>query len=191
MPVYRDKNGTWYVMCRYADWRGERKQKCKRGLRTKRDAQAWEREFLMQKQADVNMTFASFVQLYEWDVKPKLKLNTWLSKESVIQKKLLPYFGQRRLSEITAKDVLAWQNEMRSHTARRQALLPNLSQVYPQSVERHLQPRCSLLRSASQPRGKSWRDGREGTAGDAVLDKGGIPAFRRRHDGQAPVLLRF
>lgn len=117
MPVYRDKNGTWYVMCRYTDWRGERKQKCKRGLRTKRDAQAWEREFLMQKQADVNMTFTSFVQLYERDVKPKLKLNTWLSKESVIQKKLLPYFGQRNLSEITAKDVLAWQNEMRSQTA--------------------------------------------------------------------------
>ena len=115
MPVYRDKNGTWYVMCRYTDWRGERKQKCKRGLRTKRDAQAWEREFLMQKQADVNMTFASFVQLYERDVKSKLKLNTWLSKESVIQKKLLPYFGQRRLSEITAKDVLAWQNEMQDY----------------------------------------------------------------------------
>lgn len=117
MPVYRDKNGTWYVMCRYTDWMGERKQKCKRGLRTRRDAQAWEREFLMQKQADVNMTFASFVQLYERDVKPKLKLNTWLSKESVIQKKLLPYFGQRKLSEITAKDVLAWQNEMLSQTA--------------------------------------------------------------------------
>ena len=30
----------------------------------------WEREFLMQKQADVNMSFESFVALYEKDVKP-------------------------------------------------------------------------------------------------------------------------
>ena len=35
----------------------------------------------MQKQADINMSFESFVALYEKDVKPKLKLNTWLSKE--------------------------------------------------------------------------------------------------------------
>ena len=51
---------------------GERQQKLKRGFATKRDALAWEREFLMEKQADVNMTFESFVALYEKDVKPKL-----------------------------------------------------------------------------------------------------------------------
>ncbi len=50
------------------------------------------------------------------DVKPKLKLNTWLTKESIIQKKILPYFKKRKLSEITAKDVIDWQNEIRSLT---------------------------------------------------------------------------
>lgn len=25
MPVYKDKNGTWYAMVRYEDWQGERK----------------------------------------------------------------------------------------------------------------------------------------------------------------------
>lgn len=82
---------------------------------TKREALDWEREFLRQKRADVDMTFESFTALYEKDVKPKLKENTWLSRESVIKKKLLPYFGQRKLSEITAKDVIDWQNEMRGH----------------------------------------------------------------------------
>ncbi len=101
-------------MCWYTDWMGERKQKCKRGFGTKRDAQAWERDFLQQKQADINMSFESFVQLYEKDVKPKLKLNTWLTKESIIQKKILPYFKKRKLSEITAKDVIDWQNEIRN-----------------------------------------------------------------------------
>ena len=52
------------------------------------------------------MTFESFVALYERDIKPKLKLNTWLTKESIIKKKILPYFAKRKLSEITAKDIM-------------------------------------------------------------------------------------
>jgi len=117
MAAFKNKdNGTWYVQFRYIDWRGEHQQKLKRGFATKREAQEWEREFLMQKQADVNMTFESFVALYEKDIKPKLKLNTWLTKESIIQKKILPYFKKRKLSEITAKDIIDWQNEIRSLT---------------------------------------------------------------------------
>ena len=71
MAAFKNKtNGTWYVQFRYTDWKGERQQKLKRGFATKKEAQAWEREFLMQKQADVNMTFESFAQLYEKDMKP-------------------------------------------------------------------------------------------------------------------------
>lgn len=111
-----EKNGTWYVQFRYTDWRGERKQKLKRGFATKREALEWEREFLMQKQADVTMSFESFAELYEKDVKPRLKENTWLTKESIIEKKILPYFAKRRLCDITAKDVIEWQNEIRELT---------------------------------------------------------------------------
>jgi integrase len=117
MSVYKNPDsGTWYSMCWFTDWKGVRKQKCRRGFTTKREALEWEREFLMQRQADVDMTFDSFVQLYEKDIKPKLKLNTWLTKESIIQKKILPYFKDRKLSEITAKDIMDWQNEIRSLT---------------------------------------------------------------------------
>ena len=114
MAAFKNKdNGTWYVQFRYTDWKGERQQKLKRGFATKREALEWEREFLMEKQADVNMTFESFVALYEKDIRPKLKLNTWLTKESIIKKKILPYFAKRKLSEITAKDIMRWQNEIR------------------------------------------------------------------------------
>ena len=116
MPTYKADNGKWYAICWFTDWQGNRKQKCKRGFATKREAQEWEREFLMQEQADVNMSFESFVQLYEKDVRPKLKLNTWLSKASVINGKILPYFENRRLCDITSKDVIAWQNEIRKLT---------------------------------------------------------------------------
>lgn len=106
MPIYKNQEtGTWYVICWFTDWKGERKQKCKRGFPTKKTAAEWERQFLMQKQANIDMTLESFVKLYEQDVKPKLKLNTWLTKESIIQKKILPYLGKRKLSEITARDI--------------------------------------------------------------------------------------
>ena len=57
------KNGTWYVQFRYTDWKGERQQKLKRGFATKREAQEWERQFLMSKRADINMTFEQFAKL--------------------------------------------------------------------------------------------------------------------------------
>ena len=117
MAAFKNKeNGTWYVQFRYTDWKGERQQKLKRGFATKKEAQAWEREFLMEKQADINMSFESFVGLYEKDIKPKIKLNTWITKESIIKQKILPYFQKRKLSEITAKDIIDWQNEIRELT---------------------------------------------------------------------------
>ena len=66
----------------------------------------------------MDMTLESFCKLYEADVRPRLKENTWLTKESIIQSKILPYLGQRKMSEITAKDVIDWQNEMRSQKGK-------------------------------------------------------------------------
>ena len=116
MPVYKDdKNGTWYVMTRYEDWKGEKKQKCKRGFPTRKEAQEWERTFQQQNSGDLDMTFEAFTEVYEKDIRPRLKENTWLSKEHIIRTKLLPYFGKRIISEIGTKDVIAWQNELLAH----------------------------------------------------------------------------
>lgn len=114
MAVYKNEsNNTWYVMTRYQDWTGERKQKCKRGFKTKREAMEWENQFQLQKRASVNMTMESFCKLYEEDVKPGMKRSTWLTKETIIRSKIIPYLGQRKVSEITAKDVIDWQNTIR------------------------------------------------------------------------------
>ncbi len=113
MPVYKDaKTNTWRAVYRFTDWTGERKQTQKRGFATRREAQAWEREMLNKKTADVDMTFASFIELYTEDVKSRMKENTWHTKEHIIRTKLLPYFGKRKLSEITPRDIMAWQNAM-------------------------------------------------------------------------------
>ena len=113
MAIYKNNNGTWYVMIRYQDWTGERKQKCKRGFATRKEAADWELQFKLQKKASLDMTMESFCALYEEDVRPSLKQSTWLTKENIIQKKILPYLGQRKVSEITAKDVMDWHNQMR------------------------------------------------------------------------------
>ena len=91
MAAFKDKkNGSWYVQFRYTDWKGERQQKFKRGFATKKEAQAWEREFLMQKQADVNMTFESFAELYEKDVKAKLN-DTLVQENEQLKSELRQY----------------------------------------------------------------------------------------------------
>lgn len=112
MPVYKDeKKGTWYVMVRYVDWQGTRKQKCKRGFATKREALEWERKFSMQSSSDTSMTFEAFLELYEKDMKLRVKESTWDTKMNIIHTKILPYFGKKKISEISSKDVIAWQNE--------------------------------------------------------------------------------
>lgn len=113
MAIYKNDNGTWYVMIRYQDWTGARKQKCKRGFSTRKEAADWELQFKLQKKASVDMTMESFCTMYEEDVRPSLKQSTWLTKENIIQKKILPYLGKRKVSEITAKDVMNWHNQMR------------------------------------------------------------------------------
>ena len=113
MPVYKDeKNGRWYAMVRYENWKGQRKQKCKRGFTTKREALEWERTFQQQNAGDLDMTFEAFCELYEKDMRPRLKESTWATKDHITRTKLLPYFGERRLCDIDTKDIIAWQNEL-------------------------------------------------------------------------------
>lgn len=46
MSVYKDKaQGTWYTSFRYIDWTGKKRQKMKRGFKTKREALNYENEF--------------------------------------------------------------------------------------------------------------------------------------------------
>ena len=129
MSTHKDeKTGTWYVMVRYRDWKGEKKQKCKRGFAIKREAQDWERTFQLKEAGDLDMTFEAFLELYERDMRPRLKENTWLSKEHMIRTKLLPDFGKRMISEIGTKDIIAWQNELLAyllqHWRRSQGVYP-------------------------------------------------------------------
>ena len=113
MPAYKNKDsGSWYVVTQYTDWTGERKQKCKRGFSTRREALEWEEKFKQQSSGNLNMSFEAFVEIYTNDLKARLKESTWQTKNNIIQNKIVPYFGNRKINEIVTKDVIAWQNEL-------------------------------------------------------------------------------
>ena len=72
MPVFKDeKTNKWYAMVRFTDWQGQRKQKCKRGFATRRDALEWEKVFQMQTTSDLDMSFEAFVELYKAERQPR------------------------------------------------------------------------------------------------------------------------
>ena len=58
------------------------------------------------------MSFEAFVEIYTNDLKARLKESTWQTKNNIIQNKIVPYFGNRKINEIVTKDVIAWQNEL-------------------------------------------------------------------------------
>jgi hypothetical protein len=61
MSVFKDeKTNKWYAMVRFTDWQGQRKQKCKRGFATRRDALEWEKVFQMQTTSDLDMSFEAW-----------------------------------------------------------------------------------------------------------------------------------
>lgn len=87
MPAYKDnKTGTWFVKFYCKDWTGENKQIKKRGFATKREAFDYERNYKIRQENNLDMTFGEFWKLYTEDVKPRVKLNTWLTKKNENEK---------------------------------------------------------------------------------------------------------
>lgn len=113
MPAYKDeKTGTWFVKFYVKDWTGKNKQVKKRGFATKREALEYERSYKVRQECNLDMTFEDFFKLYSEDMELRLKRNTWLTKEHIIRTKILPYFRLLKMNEITAADVIKWQNEL-------------------------------------------------------------------------------
>lgn len=113
MSVNRNKKtGKWDVYSYYTDAYGKRKQKHKSGFERKKDALEWEREFEKKKNLQLDMTFGSFTEIYMNNQRIKLKESTMATKENIIETKILPFFKDRRIDEIKAADVIAWQTEI-------------------------------------------------------------------------------
>lgn len=113
MKAEKDKKtGKWLIQYRYTDWQGKRRKSTKRGFATKREAEEWLRNFLITQKADFDMKFADFWKMYCADMETRLREHTMRTKKYIVELKILLYFGNKRVNDITAADIRQWQNEL-------------------------------------------------------------------------------
>ena len=113
MKAEKDKKtGKWLIQYRYTDWQGKRRKSTKRGFATKREAEEWLRNFLITQKADFDMKFADFWKMYCADMETRLREHTIRTKKYIVELKILLYFGNKRVNDITAADIRQWQNEL-------------------------------------------------------------------------------
>lgn len=111
MKAERDpKTGKWLIQYRYKDWTGKQRKSTKRGFKTKREAEEWLRTFLLKQTRSFDMKFSDFIAIYFDDMKNRLREHTLINKRYIIEDKLIPFFGEKRMNEITVADVRTWQN---------------------------------------------------------------------------------
>ena len=143
MPAYKytTKDGAirWMASFWYMDWTGKRKKKKKEGFERKKDAQDFEREFLLKAEKRCDMTFASLVQLYQEDADHRVRGTTRGTQDSIINTWLLPFFGKLQVDKIDAVTVRKWQNEMIS------AVNPHNGRKYSPSYLRTVNSRLSAI----------------------------------------------
>lgn len=72
MPVYKDQN-KWIAKFYYVDHNGIKKQKLKRGFKTKREAKEFENHFLVKHQKDITMPFFSISKVLQGRYRNTLK----------------------------------------------------------------------------------------------------------------------
>lgn len=119
MPVYKDeKRGTWYVRFKQKDWTGQTRAIWKRGFSSKREAVQWELDYKSKQKGSLNMTLAQFVDIYKEDRANRIKESTMVTKENIIDFHIVPYFGSKKMADITPADVIKWQNFIMSKTDR-------------------------------------------------------------------------
>ena len=98
----------------------ERKRTSKRGFDKKKEAEAWMKNDLQAlikqlehtETLDENLTMAELIELYMKDAKIRKEETTCLTKAHIIETKILPHFKNKKVYDISAKDVRNCQNTM-------------------------------------------------------------------------------
>ena len=115
MPVYKDEErNTWYVKCYYEDCYGKIRQKKKRGFKLRKEAKAWEDNFLSNDAKVPTITFNEVLERYYDDVQYKVVPSTLSQKKMTIGRHIVPIFGDLPIMKISPEMILSWQNDLRS-----------------------------------------------------------------------------
>lgn len=115
MPSYKYTNSAgrvmWFCSFYYSDYNGRRVKKKKQGFSTKRDADAFERDFLAKKSGSPSMTFAQLVENYLADARARLKPTTVQNMRKNLLSHVAPTFGETPIDAITPAAVRQWEND--------------------------------------------------------------------------------
>ncbi len=107
------KTGKWDIQYYYNEnLTGVRKQSTKRGFKTRQEAEEWAYNFSLAQKGNLDMKFSDFVSIYISDMQNKIRENTWISKRQIVDTKIMPYFKDKRMCDITKSDIIKWQNEI-------------------------------------------------------------------------------
>lgn len=112
MP-YKDKDRkTWIAQWFEEDIMGEKVRKRKRGFKTKKEAVEYEVQQRVNSGKSMDMMLSAFIDVYFEDKQNELKERTLRNKRYMMEQHIVPYFGNKRMNEITAAQIIQWQNEM-------------------------------------------------------------------------------
>ena len=113
--AYKEKDTKkWTAQWFETNARGEKKKRRKRGFETKREALEYERQKKLNNSRSMDMKLSEFMEIYFDDKQNELKERTMKNKRYMMTQHIIPYFGNQMMSEISAGQIIQWQNEMQT-----------------------------------------------------------------------------
>lgn len=113
--AYKEKDTKkWTAQWFETNAKGEKKKRRKRGFDTKKEALEYERQKKLNSCRSMDMKLSEFMEVYFEDKQNDLKDRTIKNKRYMMEQHIIPYFGNQMMSEITASQIIQWQNEMQT-----------------------------------------------------------------------------
>lgn len=134
---------------------------------------------MVQQSHNLDMTFQSFWELYRNDMSQRLRENTVRSKDYIVELKILPYFGEKKIADITAADIRHWQNRIMKHgyaPTYLKTINNQLSAIFNYAVKYYDLPRNPCTQAGGMGKGKAeemqfWTQEEFEQFVDAIKDK--------------------
>ena len=109
--AYKEKDTKkWTAQWFETNAKGEKRKRRKRGFETKREALEYERQKKLNNSRSMDMKLSEFMEVYFEDKQNELKERTMKNKRYMMEQHIIPYFGNQMMSEITAGQIIQWQN---------------------------------------------------------------------------------
>ena len=101
-------NKPWLADVSYTDWQGKKARK-RRYFATRKEANEWEYKFKNSISIGTGIIFSNLIEAYYEYITPRIKETTLVIKRNIVDTKILPYFENKTLKDITANDIAKWQ----------------------------------------------------------------------------------